>query len=287
VTLTWIILAPAPAPAPAQDYRLVVTSVKGMTSCVPTVPRIDQLCHRTLLSAPPPPPPPYPLTVSTSPPLPPSRPPSPHTSQAGCCPPAVICPASCSSINLPARKPSQPPSQEASGSPQRQGASLNTRTATGAAGNGVWCEGRKQDWFCTHIGCRPLTTASALASLLHLLVETCAPPPPSHAQPPLDQAAAEANAMLIAAASVAAALAGSPCSSSPSLSCQGGAAASQPPQQQHLKEALQAVAAEIGESGIVTAVVAKLQGLLDSVEASTQQLQRLKTLQVRPTCMHS
>jgi len=46
----------------------------------------------------------------------------------------------------------------------------------GAAGNGVWCEGRKEDWFCTHIGWRPLRTASALASLLHLLVSTCVPP---------------------------------------------------------------------------------------------------------------
>jgi len=30
--------------------------------------------------------------------------------------------------------------------------------------------------FCTHIGWRPLMSASALASLLHLLVSTCVPP---------------------------------------------------------------------------------------------------------------
>jgi len=40
----------------------------------------------------------------------------------------------------------------------------------------AWCEGRKEDWFCTHLGWRPLRTASALASLLHLLVSTCVPP---------------------------------------------------------------------------------------------------------------
>jgi len=33
---------------------------------------------------------------------------------------------------------------------------------------------------CTHIGWQSLTTTSALASLLHLLVLTCVPPPPSH-----------------------------------------------------------------------------------------------------------
>jgi len=42
-----------------------------------------------------------------------------------------------------------------------------------------WCEGRK-DWFYTHIGWWPLETATALASLLHLLVSTCVPPPPAH-----------------------------------------------------------------------------------------------------------
>jgi len=44
----------------------------------------------------------------------------------------------------------------------------------------AWCAGRKEDWFCTHIGWRPLTTASALAFLLHFLVSTCVPPPPLH-----------------------------------------------------------------------------------------------------------
>jgi len=43
----------------------------------------------------------------------------------------------------------------------------------------VWCEGRKEDWFCTHMGWGPLRTASALASLLHFLVSTCVPPPPT------------------------------------------------------------------------------------------------------------
>jgi len=40
----------------------------------------------------------------------------------------------------------------------------------------VWCEGRSEGWFCTHVGWRPLGTASALASLLPLLVSTCVPP---------------------------------------------------------------------------------------------------------------
>jgi len=40
----------------------------------------------------------------------------------------------------------------------------------------VWCEGRKEDWFCTHIGWRPLRTASVFGSLLYLLVSTCVPP---------------------------------------------------------------------------------------------------------------
>jgi len=43
-----------------------------------------------------------------------------------------------------------------------------------------WCERRKEDWFCTHIGWRPLRTASVLASLLHFLVSTCLPTPPTH-----------------------------------------------------------------------------------------------------------
>jgi len=38
----------------------------------------------------------------------------------------------------------------------------------------------KEDWFCTHIGWRPLRTASALASSLHFLVSTCLPSPPTH-----------------------------------------------------------------------------------------------------------
>jgi len=44
----------------------------------------------------------------------------------------------------------------------------------------VWCEGRKEDWFCTHIGWRPLRTASALASLLRLLVQPVYLPPLLH-----------------------------------------------------------------------------------------------------------
>jgi len=38
---------------------------------------------------------------------------------------------------------------------------------------GVWSAGRKEDWFCTHIGWQPLGTATALAPLLHFLVLTC------------------------------------------------------------------------------------------------------------------
>jgi len=66
--------------------------------------------------------------------------------------------------------------------------------------------------------------------------------------------------------------------------CHGAAApSSQPRPQQHQEEAaLQAVAAEIGKSGIVGAVVRKLQELFKSATAVTQQLKRLKTLQVNP-----
>jgi len=41
----------------------------------------------------------------------------------------------------------------------------------------VWCEGRREDWFCTHIGWGSLRAASAIAFFLHLPVSTCVPPP--------------------------------------------------------------------------------------------------------------
>jgi len=45
----------------------------------------------------------------------------------------------------------------------------------------AWCEEGKDDWACTHIGWRPLRTASALSFfLLHFLVSPCVPPPPIH-----------------------------------------------------------------------------------------------------------
>jgi len=52
--------------------------------------------------------------------------------------------------------------------------------AYGAAGNGVWCEGRKEDWFCMHIqGGGPLEQLQ----LLHLFFTCllyCVTPPPTH-----------------------------------------------------------------------------------------------------------
>jgi len=80
----------------------------------------------------------------------------------------------------------------------------------------------------------------------------------------------------------------SPCSSTSPPACQAGAAAaSLPPPQQCQEEVLQAIAAEINESGIVEILARKMQELVDSTTALTQQLKRLKTLQVRPTKLHS
>lgn len=95
--------------------------------------------------------------------------------------------------------------------------------------------------------------------------------------------AAEADANADAAAAAELAASGSPCSSSQPQACQGGAAgASQPPPQQQHDEILQSVAAEITTSRIVDAVLGKARELVDSVAAVTQQLKRLKTLQVNP-----
>jgi len=77
------------------------------------------------------------------------------------------------------------------------------------------------------------------------------------------------------------------CSSSSPPACQGAAAASQQPPKQHQEESLRAVAAEIGRSGIVDAVIRKLHELLPSAAALSHQLKRLKTLQVNLTKMHS
>jgi len=126
---------------------------------------------------------------------------------------------------------------------------------------------------------------------------------PAQAEPPsvasstvkgLHAAAGDAaggdNTNTAAGAAAAAVLgtSGSPCSSSALPSCQGGAAAaSQPPPQQQQEEVIQAIAAEVGRSGIVDAVVRRLQELVDSAAAVTHQLKRLKTLEVNPARMYS
>jgi len=47
----------------------------------------------------------------------------------------------------------------------------------------AWCEGRREDWFCTHIGWRPLRAASAFASFFNCLLQPVYPPPPTHTTP--------------------------------------------------------------------------------------------------------
>lgn len=110
---------------------------------------------------------------------------------------------------------------------------------------------------------------------------------PPHRVANLQAAAAEADTNADAGDAAKLDTSGGPCSSSPPPSCQGTAAASQTSQQQRQQEVMQAVAAEISDSRIVAALAHRMQELVDSVTAFTQQLKRVKTLQVRPIEMHS
>lgn len=109
---------------------------------------------------------------------------------------------------------------------------------------------------------------------------------PLHHKAAGSQAAAEeADANADTAAAAVLATSGSTCSSSQPPACQGGAAAASQPTPQQREEVIQAIAAEINESEIVGAVAQKMHELVGSVSAVTQQLKRVKTLQVRPTKM--